>query len=223
MPVDERNAFEQKLNNDSEFKTIVEDIHTTLLGIEAQALREKLDDFHQELPKQIKTETPDPKVRFLNFRRLAVAAMTVIALGSLWYFTGSSNDRLYEQHFRPDPGLPTTMGNSDNFEFYDAMVNYKTGDYDKAISKWNVLHEKSPKNDTITYFLGAAYLANDMEDKAIPLLTDVVNSAGSAFDDDAYYYLGFAYLKKEDMAKAKDNFEKSSMENAKTILSKLKN
>ena len=222
MPAEELQNFEARLAADSDFKTTVDDIRTLLLGIEAQSLKEQLDDFHQDLPILLDTEDSNPKVRFLNFRRVAIAAMMVVSLGTIWYFMGSSNDRLYNQYYSPDPGLPTTMGSSDNFEFYDAMVDYKMGDYKKAIAKWTVLHDKAPKNDTITYFLGTAYLANDMVDKAIPLLKDVAITDESAFQNEAHYYLGFAYLKKEDIPLARENFERSTMEHSKVVLEKLK-
>lgn len=221
MSQEEQQAFEQRLQNDAQFKILVNDIESFLFGIEQQALKEKLDEFHKELPMQPETEATDSKARSLHWRKIAAAVVVIIASASFWFFNGSSNDRLYDNYFKPDPGLPTTMSSSDNFAFYDAMVNYKQKDYKKAIRKWEVLSAKAPQNDTINYFLGSAYLADDMEDTSITYLEKVIASENSAFKNEAYYYLGLAYLKKEDLVSAKKQFNLSTMENAKLILAKL--
>lgn len=221
MSREERIVFETRLQQDPEFRTQVEDIKTLLFGIEEYALNEKLDEFHSDLPINMETGKTDPKVRQLHFRQIAAAVIILIASASFWIFNGSSNERLYDDYFKPDPGLPTTMSSSDNFAFYDAMVNYKHGDYKKAIGKWEILHDKVPQNDTLNYFLGSAYLADKNEDKAISYLENVTETKASAFKNEAYYYLGFAYLKKENIASAKKNFKSSTLENSKTILSKL--
>ncbi len=221
MLAEEQIVFETRLQQDPEFKTQVEDIKALLFGIEEQALKEKLGEFHKDLPLHMETGKTDSKVRQLHFRKVAAAVIIIVASASFWVFTGSSDERLYDNYFKADPGLPTTMSSSDNFAFYDAMVNYKRGDYKKAIGKWDVLHKKAPKNDTLNYFLGSAYLADKNEDKAISYLEEVTANSASAFKNEAYYYLGFAYLKKENIPLAKKNFKNSTMENSKTILTKL--
>ena len=219
---EEREKFEQQLDNDSDFKTLVEDIQSFLFGIETQALKEQLDDFHKELPLQMPMEKKTKKFKAQQYRfmKFAAAAVLIIAVGCFW-FLNNAEERLFDNYYTPDPGLPTTMSSSDNFEFFDAMVNYKQKDYDKAIRKWEVLHKKAPQNDTINYFLGSAYLAHKKEDTAITYLKAVVASKNSAFQEEAYYYLGLAYLKKEDIMSAKKNFSLSTMDKAQQIRSKL--
>lgn len=222
MSKEERQDFEQRLQNDAEFKTLVDDIQTLLLGVETQALKEKLNDYHKELPIQMETKKETFKLRQYNFMKIAAAAVFVIAVGCFWFLNGSSNERLYDDYFTADPGLPTTMSSTDNYEFFDAMVNYKQGDYKKAISKWEVLEEKAPDNDTINYFLGVAYLADKNEAQAISYLNKTVNASKSVFMEDAHYYLGLAYLKSDQIEKAKQSFQKSSSEKSKDIINELK-
>ena len=50
MTLDERLKFESKLNEDSEFKSQVEDVKTLIIGIENQSLKEQLDVFHEDIP-----------------------------------------------------------------------------------------------------------------------------------------------------------------------------
>lgn len=221
MTFEESSAFEEKLKSNPDFKNQVEDIRTMLLGIETQALKEKMEEFHEELPKnKIPVKEPS-KVKYLNFRKLVAAAAIVIALGSVWYFSGNSNTNLYSKYYSPDPGLPTTMSTSDNFTFYDAMVNYKRKDYTLAISKWEPLLINKPENDTLNYFIGSAYLANGKEELAITYLQKVTQLKENTFKNEAYYYIGLAYLKAENIELAKKNLNLSTFDNSKDILSEL--
>jgi len=220
MSTEELKAFETQLENDSDFKIQVNDIITLLTGIETQSLREQLDEFHKEIPKQV-PQKKSPKIQYLQFRKLVAAAVIVIALGSFWFFNQNPTDRLYSKYFTPDPGLPTTMSNTSNFEFYDAMVNYKRGEYEIAIKKWEILKIKAPNNDTLNYFLGVAHLANKNEINAIPFLEKSIQSNEFPLINDAYFYLGLAHLKENHIGFAKDNFKNSTLESSKALLSEL--
>ncbi len=217
----ELSAFEDKLKNNPDFKNQVDDIKIMLLGIEKQTLKEQLDEFHETIPNKTNSKTEDKKTRFFDFRKIAVAAAVILALGSIWFFNDSSAEKIYAKHYTPDPGLPTTMSSSDNFEFYDAMVNYKREDYKTAISKWEMLLKNKPENDTLNYFLGSAYLAEGQEQEAIPFLKKVIQLNEITFKNDAYYYLGLAYLNTEDLELAKTNLNLSTVPNSKDILSEL--
>ena len=215
-------VFEDRLKNEDGFSSKIDNIKTVINGLETQALKEQLDEFHNELSnKQNQNITHQPKVRILNWKKIAVAAVLIIGLGSFWLFSGSSNERLYAEYFTPDPGLPTTMSSNDNYEFYEAMVDYKQGDYKTAISKWKVLQKAKPNNDTLNYFIGVAHLANKNGDAAIYLLENAANNSSFPLINDAYYYLGLAYLKEGNVDKAKENLQKSTLENSKALLSKL--
>ncbi|MEZ4801695.1 MAG: hypothetical protein R2797_02905 [Gelidibacter sp.] len=221
MATEERAAFEARLQQDLAFNTQVEDIKTLLIGIETQSLKEKMNEFHDDLPIQMRIDEPSSKVRFLNFRKIAAAAIVIVALGSFWFLNHSGNEQLYNNYFKPDPGLPTTMSSSENFAFFDAMVDYKQGNYQKAISKWEKLHEESPQNDTINYFLGVAYLADDKANIALPYLEHTASRQESVFNKDANYYLGLTYLKNNDIENAKKYLKLSHTENSKKLLKKL--
>lgn len=222
MEAKELKDFNDYIKIDPEFKAQVEDMKTILLGIEKQAFKEQLDVFHETIPKDKTHLSTSRSVRFLNYSKLAVAAAIFICVGSIWFFSSSPNQRLYAEYFRPYPGLPTTMSSStDNFAFYDAMVNYKHADYDMAINKWEILKEKKPNNDTINYFLGVAYLANKNKIEAIPFLERAVADSTFTLLNDAHYYLGLAYLNVDNVVLAKKNLNLSNTEGSKRILEKL--
>lgn len=221
MTKEEKFAFEEALQQDAMLKQEVEDIKTLLFSIEKQSLKEKINEFHADLPIQLETETSISKLRFLNFRNIA-AAVILFAVGSFWFFNASSNEKIYDSYFKPDPGLPTMMSTSDDYTFYDAMVNYKQGDYKTAISKWEKLEKLSPNNDTLIYFLGVAHLANKHIDEALPYLEKSSGTTTSVFVEDANYYLALAYLKKDKRDKAIEFLKKSTSEDSKKLLEQLK-
>jgi TolA-binding protein len=218
---DDLREFELKLKNEPGFKTKVEDIKTVLAGIETQVMKEQLNVFHEDIEMHSVTPKTESKVHSINWKKLAIAAVFLIAAGGFWFYRGNTNDRLYAEYFSPDPGLPTTMSSTDNYEFYEAMVNYKQGNYKTAISKWKTLQEARPNNDTLNYFIGVAHLANKNEKNAISFLEDASKNSEFALVNDANYYLGLAHLKSGDIEKAKVSLQNSTSDNSKALLSEL--
>lgn len=217
MPDQERENFEARLQNEPQFKLLVDDIKALILGIENQSLKEQLDTFHKDIPET----TSESTTGFFSLRKLAAAAVILFAISGFWWFNTPQHERLYSSYFSPDPGLPTTMSSDSNFEFYDAMVDYKQGNYNEAIKKWEVLKTKTPHNDTLNYFLGVAYLANKDETTAIPFLEKSLSDQSFSLSNDAYYYLALAHLKDGDIDLAKTYLKKSSLEKSEALLSEL--
>ena len=217
MPSAERNIFEEKIQNNAEFKTQVENLKILFNAIESQSLKEQLDFFHKDIPEDEKIT----KLQFLKFIKIGIAATIILAIGFFWMNKYSANERLYAKYFTPDPGLPTTMSTTSNYIFFDGMVNYKQGDYKNAIAKWMPLEQKKPNNDTLNYFIGVAYLADKNPQKALPYLNKTVNNPKSIFFEEATFYLGLAYLKQGNIAASRKTFEKSKLEKNKNILDAL--
>lgn len=215
--------FEKRLENEVGFKAKVEVIETIILGIETQALKEQLNQFHESIDTPTDSEINKVvNIRSSNWKYLSVAAAFVIALTGFWFFSGSSNDRLYADYFTVDPGLPTTMSSNSNYEFYHTMVTYKQGDYGKAIAAWQTQLLKKPENDTLNYFIGVAKLANKNEKDAISYLKKVSEAQASAFKNDAYFYLGLAYLKLNQNEQAIAALKQSSIPESEALIQKLK-
>ena len=155
---------------------------------------------------------------------MAASITLLIALGGFWLTNRpSETERLFNQYFTPDPGLPTVMGEARNFQFLDAMVNYKSGQYKQAIEKWEVLLPQKPKNDTLNYFLGVTYLANNDTQKAVKFLEETLEEKNSEFVDEANFYLGLAHLKLKNTTEAEVYLSKSQHKKVEEILEKLKN
>lgn len=219
----ERITFMAKLESDTTLQQQVKDVALILNGIETTVLEEKMDQFH----KEIAPSTPEKKVISMGQKRrkfiaYGIAASVILALGLFWVFNQkNTSQKLFAEHFSPDPGLPTTMSSTTNFAFYDAMVDYKREEYEKAIEKWQTQLPLKPKNDTLNYFIGVSYLAQGNEYEAIRHLNLASQVPGSAFYEDIFYYLGLGHLKAGKPEAATVNFKLSNREEAKEILLEL--
>lgn len=224
MDTEERHVFEKKLKQDPTLQQQVKDFETILFGVRKAVFKTKAIDFHKELINKDSEIKADTKVFKLNFKYMSIAASIAILIGGFWFFNKpKSNEALFNKYYIEDRGLETNMGESDNYTFDDAMVDYKQKKYNLAINKWSTLLKNKPENDTLNYFLGVAHLANKNENKAINYLKEATKTTESEFLNEAYFYLGLSYLKMDNTDLAIEYFEKSNSKTSKTIISELKN
>ncbi|WP_396636881.1 tol-pal system YbgF family protein [Maribacter sp. R77961] len=224
MELEELAAFEKRMEEDEQLRQQVDDTRFIFSGIRRAVLKDKLNVLHEDFDKGKQISSDDPKVFKLNFKTLSIAASVLILFGGFWFFNQQpSNEKLFNQYFEPDRGLATVMSNTNNYDFDDAMVDYKNQKYNLAIQKWEALLKDKPKNDTLNYFLGVAQLAENKETSAIAYLTKVVSNKQSAFVKDAYFYLGLAYLKEENSEAALINLKINNSPKSKEIISELTN
>lgn len=219
MAASERDAFEHQLTKDSGLNEKFEDYKAMVFVVEESALKEKMDDFHSDLDLGKGQVVALNKSKRFNYLVAASVAL-LIGLGGLWFFN-QQNQSLFDEYFTADPGLPTVMSNSDDYEFYEAMVDYKRKDYNSAIEKWGKLLAQKPQNDTLNYFLGSAHLANAQEDSSIIFLKKVAGNENSVFYSEANLYLGLVYLKMGQEDKAIDYLRKSNSKTAIELISKV--
>lgn len=196
LDANERSAFEVRLREDLLFRQKVNEVRALLIGVREANLAEQLDSFHAGLQESTR-EATNRKPLWRNITWLAAAAILLFAAIGFWFFWPGQppEKQLFSQYYKGDPGLPTLMGTSDNYAFEEAMVDYKTGDFRKALEKWRPLLAESPENDTLNYFIGVAYLADNRPDSAVVFLNEVVNMPASVFRSDAYWYKALALLK----------------------------
>lgn len=227
MNLGERKEFEKKLAEDIDFRQEFEEFKSMILGIEAASLKARLDSYHDEMDKtenlEISNQEVPKKTSDSKFLIFAIAASILLIMGVFIYNQNNTQpyQKIFAQHFVPDSGLPTKMGSSSNYEFYDGMVDYKRKKYNDAIEKWSSLQKSDINNDTLNYFIGVAYLANGDEQSAQKYLIQATNNNNGTFINETYYYLGLAYLKSNKPQEAKNNLEKSKLAEAKKIISEI--
>lgn len=224
MPEDERLSFEKEISANETLRQYVAEIRIILQEVATDNLREAMNDFHEEL---IDSKTPLPLPLSTNrtvWWPWAVAASIALAL-CLWVLVGNQNknEKLFTAYFEPDPGLVTAMGVSEQYEFDRGMVDYKMGQYQSAIDRWEKLLQQKPENDTLNYFLGSSYLAAQESDKAIVYFQTALNTENSLFAEDAWWYLGLTWLRKGNLEKSKEALLRSSKPEAKRLLEELAN
>lgn len=222
MTADERKAFEQKLTADATLQDRVKQVQLILTGIQEVSLRARLPHFHAEL--QAPTDKGVQTGRTITLKRWLAAASILLVLavcGWLLFGKKGQSEKLYAAYFRPDPGLISAMSTTDNYVFDKAMIDYKTGNYTAAITAWEGLQKNDPLNDTLNYFIGAAYLANQDSKEALPYLQRVVQSGKSFLVKDANWYAGLAMIKEHHLKEAVPLIEHSDHPQKQALLQQL--
>ncbi|MDC7999699.1 CDC27 family protein [Aequorivita todarodis] len=210
--------FKERMKLYPEFRAMVEEQKTLIRGVEEHTLKNSLDNFHAEI-----VEIPEKK--WLSPGWLALAASFLILISvSTWAIlsSGNSPQKVFAANFKPDPGLPTTMSTSSNYDFYYGMVNYKRKEYNEAISSWETLYAANPENDTVVYFLGVANLANGNARQAKKYLQSAKEKPEGAFYEDALYYLALALLKENKIKEAEQVLSKSTSPASIVLLKEIK-
>lgn len=215
MDEGEQAQFESDLKQDEQLRNEVELQRKLFAAVESGSVN--LDEIPQSRP------TLRWYSRMSRYGWHAVAASVVLAVG-IWHFgfRQSPEERLFATYFVAPKGLVTPMSATGDYAFHDAMVDYKQGDYRQAIAKWDPLLAQAPKNDTLNFFVGVAYLAQGDANRSTPYLQQAASHAESVFIDEAWFYLGMAQLKQGNTAQAKASLGKSRMERSKALLGQLK-
>ncbi|MEX2513897.1 MAG: tetratricopeptide repeat protein [Cyclobacteriaceae bacterium] len=217
----EKKAFEQELNTRPGLRAKYREVESWVNALEEVTFKEELNRFHE------KAIGPDQtaKIRYiLRWKPLAMAASATLILGFFtWYFIllVPTHEKLFNAYYQPDPGLPTTMSNTAAYAFDRGMVDYKTGNYPEAINRWEGLIAEKPKNDTLNYFLGNAYLILGNAEKAKGYLENVVQNDQGPFVQDAAWYLALTYLSTGRVQDAKEVLDKSNHPQKKVLMEKL--
>jgi tetratricopeptide (TPR) repeat protein len=224
MPTEEYKAFEEKLLTDELLREKVNTARLLLLGVQEASLTDKIQDFHGDMIAAKKNnKVSNGKIASMKRWLVAASVIVIAGLGALLFYNGFDQDeKLFNQFYQPDPGLITAMGSSDNYTFDRAMIDYKTHNYESAIRVWDSLLTIQPKNDTLNYFIGSAYIAEKNSTKAISYFQKVITDTSSYFVKDAYWYTGLALLKDGKEKEAIPFIEKSEHQDKEALLLKLK-
>ncbi|WP_299547057.1 hypothetical protein [Seonamhaeicola sp.] len=219
MSLEESVSFEKRMDTNPVLKNQVEDFRVLIKAIEIKSLKDQLHHISTDLDK----ENTKPG---LGIKKWLIAASLLVFVGtaSIWFLKRPPvHERLFDSYFHKDPGLPTTMGNSQSLVFTEAMTNYKRENYQSAIREWESMLKTDSENDTLNYFIGMAHLADKNAKQSVPFLESVVKNKHSVFLDDTYYYLALAYLKTGKIEQAKNMLIKCHSKDCESILAELTN
>lgn len=223
MSSEEKMAFEKQVAVDALLAAKLKEMKLLVAGIEAAAMKKQLSSYQLSTAEK-PAEQKIAVVAAFNRRLLMAASVIVLAAVAVWLFViqGNKYEKAYAAYYKPDPGLMTAMGITDNYAFNKAMVDYKTGNYKKAIATWNSLKTGMPANDTLDYFLGAAEQADGNNEAALRLLKKIADDPSKPFYKDACWYTGLAFIKKGVLQEAIPYLEKSGRTERIELIEKLK-
>lgn len=211
LPAAEAAIFKTRLLTDDTWRQKTEEMRLLILGINESALEERLNKYHAGITNTSASSGSTGKL--IGFSRKWLAAASVVLMVSLatWLIVTkeSKEEKLYAAYFRPDPGLLTAMGSSDDYSFEKAMVEYKEGNFKKAIDAWSKLRAAAPQSDTLNYFLGVANMAATNDKAAQEFLSIITSDSNKVFYKDACWYLGLTLLKNGELTKAAEWIQKS--------------
>lgn len=202
LPEAERKLFEAEMEaNEALHQEVLkqQEIH---LAIQSQKLVNTWKNITDKSSSRPKTRS----------RRFFLSAISVAAAVALFLviqpFIRTSNSPSLEDIFYPDPGLVTPMSSVSEYDFYDGMVEYKMGHYDKALSKWSGASTKISQ-DTVQYYRAMA----NMQLGNLPLATQLLQSVQTSYPDleqKINWYLVYLLLKQDRTDEAKDIFSRIS-------------
>lgn len=199
MTTEERSRFETQLAADPSLQKELE-LQRQLLAIAT------VESFKADQQSRIENSSAASRtsaiVKSISKWYWAAAAVLIFITG-FWYFQNqtSTPQKLANQYFSPDPGLPVTMSSTSQYQFYDGMVSYKEADYEKAIAIWKSIATTNSKSDTLQYFIGLAYLNRDHYNDALQQLLPIAEG-NSKWKEKASWYLSLTYLKLNQPQKA---------------------
>lgn len=204
-------SFKTRLLTDELLQQKTEEVKLMMLGIKEVVLKDRLNKYHDSISNHIPPVKKPGRIIQLNRKWLAAASILLIALLTVWWLTGRENKyaKLYAAYYKPDPGLMTAMGFSEDYAFEKGMVDYKEGNYTKAIETWSALKPTQSKKDTLDYFLGVASMAINKKEKAKEWLSQITSNSNKPFYKDACWYLGLTLLKEGEKEKAIEWIKKS--------------
>jgi tetratricopeptide (TPR) repeat protein len=196
MDAAEAAAFEQDMHLDSLLMEEVAAQRKLSRVVQIASIKNRLDSIHEEFiageNKVIPMNAP-AKSRLWNW----IAAAAVIAgLGIFMYlyqWRSSAGDKIFAEYFSDDAGTPSLMDNKAT-TFDEAMVYYKSGDYQTAGSKFNQLLAVNPKNDTLKYYEALCQVRLKNEDKALELLSSTSKSLSGDLAVKSKWYLALVLI-----------------------------
>lgn len=193
MDEEERIVFENQMTLDTELYYEVQLQKELIDAIQLGALRESLEEIKYQENKRDEESIDTQPNRY--WYAMAASVLALVAI-TVWMFNKTDpQEKIFAEYVEYDPGLPIPMSTSANYNFFDAMVDYKNEMYEKAISKWRVLLLDDPENDTLNYYIGSAHFVLQDYEQAIPYFIKVAALESPEFHAKSEWYLVLSWIR----------------------------
>lgn len=223
LSLEAQKEFDHLMATDSEFAKEVnfqENIKVVIEKEERELVKQQLQDF--ETQENAST----------NYTKWLVAASAVVLLGvsSFWYFNNTIDpEKLYVENFEPYRNVvqPIVRSETRTDIKTKAFAAYETKNYEDALDYFDtMLNQKY--DATISFYKANILLQLNDQKQAINILSKNLKVTDSLIDKHQWY-LALAYLKNNDLDKAKNQLNDLiaspstfKKEDAKYLLKKLK-
>lgn len=205
----EKAQFESDTQQSAELRSQLEEQKLLMEMVEVGTLKNQLNNIDQKWDRLKKED------RKLDFRNLSIAATVIllIGIGLTWWVTkpASATEQVFASMYEADPGLPSRMDESLEFEFDDAMVDYKMGDYSKSTIKFLTLSRDKIKPDSVQFYLAMSYLGDQKYKQAYETLK-VFAPEDTRLHQKGEWYLALVALKVDQQAESQSLLEKISQQ-----------
>jgi len=144
----------------------------------------------------------------------SVAAGIALLIFTGIYFNSNfqqDNSTLFAEYFEPFDNLVLPVNRSDSDvtnlnSLQNAFINYEAGNYEKAVRIFESIPADSLLNLDYKFYLSLSYMGTTETAKALPILEDLSKNDNFRFTKQSQWYLALAYLKMEEIEKAKEVF-----------------
>lgn len=192
MGVEEEQDFLSDLEKDENLRKELEDQREMQLVIELGGMRETMDEIHENIADSSNAPSRN------NWFAVAAGLAILVSVGIWAINQGSQTENLFAEYATTDPGVPVPMSATNNYTFYDGMVDYKEAHYKDALSKWDSLLTENPENDTLNFYHGATLFNMENYREAIPYFDVAEANSTSTIRDKAQWYRVLIGLKLDD-------------------------
>ncbi|WP_109851450.1 tol-pal system YbgF family protein [Aquimarina sp. AU58] len=223
LTIEEQQEFDTLLSVDQNFRDEIL-FHTNLKKV----VEHKDDDNFRHLLSDLESNVKKKK----TLKWWYAAASILILLGTVYFWNTKkpmSNEELFATYFKPYRNIlqPVVRSDEHKNKISVAFNAYENGNFKKALDAFNTVLE-TEENDTLQFYKANALLKLNEAKKAIIILegqSEIKNS----FSEKNHWYLAMAYLKVDQLNKAKEQLEllikipdsEYKKEEAKELLKKL--
>ena len=199
MPADEKILFEEKLQNDAEFRKQFNlykettQFLNTAFSKETVAFKMNLDAISNEHFSQT-----EEKTRVINLKPwyYAVAASMAIVFGTILF---TQNDPQYGDYSQHETAQFVVRGDTDT-NLKEAQDFFNDGQYQKAVTSFEKVRDLN--NPELQYFYAIALIETSNYTKAALTLNNLKNGT-SVYKDKATWYLALSNLKQKKLKDCK--------------------
>jgi predicted negative regulator of RcsB-dependent stress response len=205
MQPGEKVDFENLLAGNPVLKSELDNLLLAKSAVQAFGLKNKVGEIHQQMMKELKTETPVKNIsgirKIIRFSVALAASVLLVFVGIEGYnFYQLSPNKLFNENYTPyelgttrDPGVQTET---------KIEKAYRENNFTEVIR----LNANSVLTIKDIFLTGVSFLETGETAKAISsfqlVLIDIKDDKSSALKESTEYYLALAYLKNRDFDQA---------------------